>query len=115
MKIYVTIFALLAIFAPSTVSAQDAKPNDIFIASMAQHFVTQNLGNFARASYGPAVVHPQPEAKYWAVVGRLVTDAVEGHMKSHDYVAAVRQTCDDFKNADCWQLEKMALDNKIIK
>ncbi len=36
-----------------------------------------------------------------------------GHMRVVYFVAAVRLTCDDAANTDCWRLEKLAIDNRI--
>ncbi len=68
----------------------------------------------AGASFGPSVVHPQPEGRYWAVVGQLLIGAMTGHMRVVHFVAAVRLTCDDAANTYCWRLEKLAIDNRIV-
>ena len=69
------------------------------------------LGN---ASFGPSVVHPQPGGRYWAVVGEAVSGALTGHMRRHVFIAAVRLTCDMAEKDDCWRLEKLAIDNRIV-
>ena len=100
---------------PLGVSAQSTKPDQNLVIGMAQHLVTVQLGTLARASYGPTTVHPQPGGDYWAVVGELVSNAIKGKMSKHSYVAAVRLVCAETEKAECWKLEKMALDNRIVK
>ena len=76
--------------------------------------MVQRLDFLANASFGPNVVHAQPAGRYWAVVGRAISGALTGHMRQHVYVAAVRLMCDDFERAECWRLEKLAIDGRIV-
>lgn len=76
--------------------------------------MVERLDFLANASFGPSVVHPQPEGRDWAVVGQLLIGAMTGHMRVVHFVAAVRLTCDDAANTDCWRLEKLAIDDRIV-
>ncbi len=47
---------------------------------------------------------------YWAVVGGFVSD----QNTPNTFVAAVRLICRDFVKVECWRLEKLAINGKII-
>ncbi len=108
------VFALafgLAVLSPA---AAKSEPSDSLIIQMAFLRMVERLDFLANASFGPSVVHPQPAGRYWAMVGQLLIGAMTWHMRLLDFVAAVRLTCDDDANADCWRLEKLAIDNRIV-
>lgn len=103
---------LLCFLAPTPVRA--GEPSEIRVIAQAHTFMVQRIAVLNNASFGPAVVHPQPGGRYWAVVGEFISGALTGNMARHSYVAAVRQICDDAEVLDCWRLEKLALDQEII-
>lgn len=102
--------ALLALAGP----VPAGEPSDKVVIGHALELMVARLDFLANASFGAAVVHPQPSGRYWAVVGEAVSGALTGHMKRHSYVAAVRLICDDADDAECWRLEKLALDGRIL-
>ena len=109
---HLPIMLLLCLLAPAAASADE--PTEILVIERAHTFMVQRIAFLNNASFGPAVLHPQPGGRYWAVVGEFVSGALTGNMARHSYVAAVRQICDDAEATDCWQLEKLALDQEII-
>jgi hypothetical protein len=90
------------------------EPSERAIIGHAIELMIARLGVFGNATFGAAVVHPQPSGRYWAVVGEAVSGGLTGHMRRHNYVAAVRLICDDADDAKCWRLEKLALDGRIL-
>ena len=107
---FALLFGLITLFPLPAKS----DPSDSLIIQMALLRMVERLDFLANASFGPSVVHPQPQSRYWAVVGEAVSGAMTGHMKNHVFVAAVRLICDDDGKADCWRLEKLAIDNQIV-
>ncbi len=84
------------------------------IVSMAQHFVQEHFmqgrsGHY-HIEFDVAYLHPQPQPKFWAVVGGFVSD----QNISNTYVAAVRQVCANISDVKCWRLEKLAINNEVI-
>ncbi len=108
------IFALLFGFMVLRPAAAKGDPSDSLIIQMALLRMVERLDFLANASFGPSVVYPQPEGRYWAVVGQLLIGAMTGHMQLLYFVAAVRLTCDDDADTDCWRLEKLAINNRIV-
>ena len=104
---------LLGFIAVSSAAARSDPPQHV-IVQMALLRMVERLDFLANASFGPSVVHPQPEGRYWAVVGEAVSGALTGHMRRHVYIAAVRLIYDDEANALCWRLEKLAIDDRIV-
>ncbi len=108
------VFALLFGFMVLSPAAATGGPSNSLIIQMAFLRMVERLDFLANASFGPSVVHPQPEGRYWAVVGQLLIGAMTGHMRVVNFVAAVRLTCDDAANTDCWRLDKLAIDDRIV-
>jgi hypothetical protein len=106
----------LALAAPLTQvgPALAGEPSEREVIGHALQLMVERLDFLANASFGPTVVHPQPSGHYWAVVGEAISGALTGHMRHHDYVAAVRLICDDADDAKCWRLEKLAFDGRIV-
>ena len=89
-------------------------PTRGLIVAMAQHFVQEkfmfgNLGHY-HIEFDVSYLHPQPETNYWAVVGGFVSD----QNTPNQYVAALRLICLDATKVACWQLEKLALNGRIV-
>ena len=45
---------------------------------------------------------------------QVLSGALTGNLRHQVYVAAIRLICDDADNADCWRLEKLAIDDRIV-
>jgi hypothetical protein len=105
---------ILALLIAFTRPAAADEPSERAIIGHAIELMIERLGLFGNATFGAAVVHPQPSGRYWAVVGEAVSGGLTGHMRRHSYVAAVRLICDDADDAKCWRLEKLALDGRIL-
>lgn len=112
MRIIIT--ALLIAFATPAPAAAQAEPTASRIIQMALLRMVEQVDFLGNASFGPSDIHPQPEGRYWAVVGQIVSGAQTGHMQHYVYVAAVRLICADAGDDTCWRLEKLAIDNRIV-
>jgi len=108
--------AMLALAGPALAERPGGhgEPSERVVVGRALELMVERLSFLANASFGAAVVHPQPGGRYWAVVGEAVSGALTGHMRRHDYVAAVRLVCDEAADAKCWRLEKLAFDGRIL-
>jgi hypothetical protein len=89
-------------------------PSEQRIVGMALLRMVERLDFLANASFGPSVVHPQTPSRSWAVVGRAVSGALTGNMRRHVFVVAVSLACPDAADDACWQLEKLAIDDRIV-
>jgi len=106
---------LLVVFAAVPARAETPRELRAMIVAMAQHFVQEQFmfGHVAghyHIEFDVAHLHPQPDPGYWAVVGGFISD----QNTPNTYVAAVRLVCPAFRKTECWRLEKMALNGKII-
>ncbi len=61
------VFALLFGFMALSPAAATRDPTNSLIIQMAFLRMVERLDFLANASFGPSVVHPQPEGRYWAV------------------------------------------------
>lgn len=111
MRSRLLLLLLTLLAAPA--QAQSDVPRATIVA-MAQHFVQDRLmqggSRHARIAFDVAHLHPQPQPRFWAVVGGFVS----GQTSYNSYVAALRLTCPDADAIDCWQLEKLAINNEIL-
>ncbi len=57
-----------------------------------------------------ACLVPQPQPNYWAVGGGFVTN----QSTPNSFVAAVRLICPDQAKVECWRIEKLAINRKIV-
>ncbi len=110
---YVAAF-LLAFLSASTATAETDAPLRSMVIAMAQHFVQEkymfgSLGHY-HIEFDISYLHPQPQPDYWAVVGGFISD----QNTPNTFVAAVRLICSDFAKVECWRLEKLAINGKII-
>ncbi len=107
---------LLALLPAGLASAEVHTPVRAMVVSMAQHFVQEQFmfGSMGDVHYhiefDVAYLVRQPEPNYWAVVGGFVTD----QNTPNSYVAAVRLICPDQAKVECWRLEKLAINRKIV-
>lgn len=115
MKRIAILGALLFLY--SILHAANAPDNGVIIG-IAQHFVAEKLNlppeSHFSIAFDIAYVHAQPEHNYWAVVGGFMAELSANEYEPHSYVAAVRLICPDYQNLECWRLEKLALDNRIL-
>ncbi len=107
---------LLALLPAGPATAETHTPASTMATSMAQHFV-QEMFMFGamgdvhyHIEFDVAYLVPQPEPNYWAVVGGFVTD----QSTPNSFVAAVRLICPDQAKVECWRLEKLAINRKIV-
>ncbi len=110
---YVVAF-VFAFLSASPVKAESDVPLHSMVVGMARHFVQEkfmfgDLGHY-HIEFDVEYLHPQPQPNYWAVVGGFVSD----QNTPNSYVAAVRLICPDFVKVECWLLEKLAINGKII-
>ena len=110
--------ALFLTLAASGAQANDGRPSQGLIIAMAQQLVAKAMTHreerqFA-ISFDVAYLHPQPDPDFWAVVGGIALEHAPKRYKQHTYVAAVRLICARPKDMTCWQLEKLAIDDRIL-
>ena len=108
---YLPLVLLLWLMPPGPAAEE---PSDIEVFSWAHTLMVAKLNDLANASFGPAVVHPQPEGRYRAVDGDVVSGALRGALPLQPSVAAVRRICDDPAVVECWRLEKLAVHGRIV-
>ncbi|MEM8743712.1 MAG: hypothetical protein AAGF14_03650 [Pseudomonadota bacterium] len=94
------------------------KPPESMIIAMAQQFVLEHFerdpADFFDVSFDIVNIHPQPDPNYWAVIGGFMADSGGKNYKPHAYGVAMRLVCADAEKIECWQLEKLVIDQKII-
>ncbi|GBF28333.1 hypothetical protein MnTg02_03397 [bacterium MnTg02] len=122
MKTFMKLLVAVAMIVPLSFASlnkvayatPDTGSYDPLAAIMAQHFVYQHILKkeltFASVIFDVAAVHPQPEKNYWAVVGGYLTN----RQFHNTFVAAIRLVCSDSENPDCWFLQKLAINQKIV-
>lgn len=102
-------FAALAA-APAT-----AEPPTPYIVAMAQHFVqnrlmTSKAKEYYHIEFDNAFVYSQPRKTLWVVVGGYVSDQND----FNSFTAAVMLDCPAFEKVECWSLEKLSINGKIV-
>ena len=108
------IIALVIAFATPTAAAAQAEPTESQIIQMAILRMVEQVHFLGNASFGPSVIHPQPEGRYWAVVGQAESGALTTRVQHFVYIAAVRLICKEADDETCWRLEKLAIDNRVV-
>ena len=111
---YLAAIALALLPAGPAAAQTDAPPRSV-IVSIAQHLVQEqfmlgSLGHY-HIEFDITYLYPQPQPDYWAVVGGFVSD----QNIPNSYVAAVRLVCPDFAKVACWRLEKLAINETIVR
>ncbi len=96
----------------------NAKPSDSMIIGVAQQFVLEHFkrqpADYFDVAFDIANIHPQPDKDYWAVVGGFMADAGGNNYKPHAFGIAMRLICPDHEKLECWQMEKLVIDQTII-
>ena len=105
---------LLTCALAAAAGAQTGSPPRATIVAMAQHLVQEQymhgrLGHY-HIEFDISYLHPQPEPNYWAVVGGFISH----QSTKNTYVAAVRLICQDHDQVACWELDKLAINRRII-
>ena len=117
MRSILRIIGLLLLWPGASQGGGDV-PDSGIIIGVAQQLVAQQLGLSADSRFDIAFdltyIHPQPEPNYWAVVGGFMAALRTDQYEPHSYVAAVRLLCPNYRDLNCWRLDKFALDNRII-
>lgn len=105
---------LLGLLVAWTAEARSGRPPVPMIVAMAQHFVQDHFMQSGTADYhiefDTARLHPRPEENAWSVVGGFVS----GQNTPNIFVVDVRLTCSDFNRPDCWSLEKLEINRKVV-
>ena len=116
-RVLLALMLVLAAAAPAPTAAAGDPPEHLpehLIVETALLRMVDRPDLLGNASFGPSVVHPRPQGRTWAVVGQVLSATTTGNPHRQVYVAAMRLICDDIANPDCWRLEKLALDNRIV-
>jgi len=91
-----------------------AQPPAPFIVAMAQHFVQVRLMTSSKKHYyikfDTARLYSQPRQTLWVVVGGYVSD----QNNFNSFTAAVLLECPEFEKVECWSLEKLSINGKIV-
>lgn len=103
---------LIGYIALAPITARSDPPERL-IVEMALLRMVERVDYLYNARFGPSVVYPQPEGRYWAVVGELVSGTLR-ELRQSEYIAAIRLICDDTAKSDCWRLEKLAINGEIV-
>jgi hypothetical protein len=109
----VGVAALVA--APAAAQSPIPQSPMPYIVAMAQHFVQNRLmTSTARDSYhiefDQSFVYSQPRKTLWVVVGGYVSDQND----FNSFTAAVLLDCPEFQKVECWSLEKLSINGKIV-
>ncbi len=118
MRAPTMLIAALLLLQPRAAAAQSVTPPDALIVAMAQQFVLEHFQRLPEQHFDIAFdivnIHPQPEPNHWAVIGGFMADAGASNYRPHAYGVAMRLVCADHDKLECWQLEKLVIDRKII-
>jgi len=111
MKRLVILFTALWLTTPALAEP----PPDPMIVAMAQHFVQDRLmlagGNeHYHIEFDRTFLYSQPRKTLWVVVGGYVSD----QNTFNSFTAAVTLDCQDFNKVECWSLEKLSINGRIV-
>jgi hypothetical protein len=109
------LFAAPVFLGPAAPSAapQPAAPPEPYIVAMAQHFVQDRLmgtDTMYHIEFDNSFLYSQPRDNLWVVVGGYVSD----QNIFNSFTAAVLLECPEFENVECWSLEKLSINGKIV-
>ena len=112
------LYLAAALHAPAEDKSAIPKPSESMIIAMAQQFVLEHFqrdpADYFDVAFDIVNIHPQPDPNYWAVIGGFMADSGGKNYKPHAYGVAMRLVCADADKLECWQLEKLVIDQKII-
>jgi hypothetical protein len=105
---------LLALLSWSPPVLAQAPPHPMIVA-MAQHFVQDRLMRASGTAhyhieFDNSFLYSQPRKTLWVVVGGYVSN----QNTPNSFTAAVHLDCPDFNSLDCWSLEKLSINGKIV-
>lgn len=105
---------LAAILAPFAADAMEAPP-DTMIVAMTQHLIQDRLmDSFGTTNhhikFDIAYLYSQPRKMLWVVVGGFVSD----QNRPNSFTSAVMLDCPDFNKVECWSLEKLSINGRIV-
>lgn len=108
--------SLAAARAGEDVSSEAKAPDEAISAAMVR-FITQHHPSGSRErprfSFDAAEILPQKEPGKYAVFGGYM--AFGGAQPSpHAYGLTMRQTCPRHDDPECWQLEKLLIDQALV-
>ena len=99
-------------------SAAGRSKTDGFAVDMAQHFTIENFHRPARTHFsvtlGASTIHSRSADGRWVVIGSFMAKTGPDGYHPHNFVAMVKLTCSEFEKMECWQLQKLAIDNQMI-
>ncbi len=106
------IFMSVVLYAGCAVA--DGPPHPMIVA-MAQHFVQDRLMRASAAEhyhieFDNAFLYSQPRKTLWVVVGGYMSD----QSTPNSFTAAVHLDCPRYEETDCWSLEKLSINGKIV-
>lgn len=107
--------ALASLMVALGMPAHAEPPPDPMIVAMAQHFVQDRLmrvdaTEHYHIEFDGSFLYSRPRETLWVVVGGYVSD----QNTPNSFTAAVFLECPDFNKVDCWSLEKLSINGKIV-
>jgi hypothetical protein len=86
-----------------------------YIVAMAQHLVldrlmTSKTKEHYHIEFDTARLYSQPRQSLWVVVGGYVSDQTN----FNSFTAAIVLECPEFEKVECWSLEKLSINGKIV-
>ncbi len=107
-------FCLSVVFSVQAANKTTKESMAIAVAqqSVLKHHPREDHLHFSIA-FDVVYLHPQPEGNYWAVVGGYKAKRGNRYY-THEFVAAVRLLCSNFKELKCWTVDKLAIDDRIL-
>lgn len=95
--------------------AKAESPPYPMIVAMAQHFVQDRLmhartGEHYHIEFDNSFLYSQPRKTLWVVVGGYMSD----QSTPNSFTAAVHLDCQEFEKPQCWSLEKLSINGKIV-
>lgn len=117
---------LIAVLAAGAVTraegGEDApgnmKASDAAITAAAERLVIRHhpagTSQKPRLSFDKPEIMPQPERGKYAVFGGYMAFSGGGQPEPHAYGMAMRLTCPRQQDSECWQLEKLLIDQALV-
>lgn len=117
-----TVFALAVVLPPHNLgageqTARTATASDAAISAAVARFVTQHHSSGSaerpRLNFDTPEIHPQDQAGKYAVIGGYMAFGGD-RPQPHAYGLTMRLTCPRQHDPDCWQLEKLLIDQNLV-